>query len=58
MSENRQQEKWNPGMGSDSAPQPKYDPDFGPGMEAKAEVSYRTRASWKRANKRVPARVG
>ncbi|HET6935679.1 MAG TPA: hypothetical protein VFI72_12625 [Candidatus Angelobacter sp.] len=25
--------KWNPGMGSDSEPQPKQDPDFGPGME-------------------------
>jgi len=25
--------KWNPGMGSDSEPQPTQDSDFGPGME-------------------------
>lgn len=25
--------KWNPGMGSDSEPQPTQDADFGPGME-------------------------
>jgi hypothetical protein len=61
MSQNRQQEKWNPGMGSDSAPQPKYDPDFGPGMEYesgernnKADEAEKIREKWKESEKKTP----
>jgi hypothetical protein len=45
-------------MGSDSAPQPKYDPDFGPGMEYesgernnKADEAEKIREEWKKSEK-------
>ena len=33
MADANKQNKWNPGMNSDSEPQPIADPDFGAGME-------------------------
>ncbi len=33
MADCNKENKWNPGMNSDSEPQPIEDPDFGTGME-------------------------
>ncbi len=50
--------KWNPGMGSDSEPQPKQDPDFGPGMEyeegdrnADTSTADKIRKQWQESRK-------
>lgn len=50
--------KWNPGMGSDSEPQPKQDPDFGPGMEYEEgdrnrdeRTADKIREEWQRSRK-------
>jgi hypothetical protein len=42
-SENRKQEKWNPGMGSDSEPQPKHHPDFGSPLGGDRKITLVTR---------------
>jgi hypothetical protein len=49
------QNTWNPGMGSDSQPQPHYDSDFGPDMgyeegerDDKTELADKIREDWRK----------
>ena len=53
--EESKENRWNPGMGSDSQPQPKSNPDFGPDMgyeegerEDQSEVANEIRREWRK----------